>query len=218
MSQISKPNTFSASTTIASSEVNDNFDTIYNDYNGSIDANNLASGAVTTAKIADSNVTTAKIADSNVTTAKIADSNVTTAKINNGAVTPSKLDLDPATATVATSETTTSTSYADLATTTDSVTVTIGANGLALIAFSCRLSNSSTSDNRVAVDISGASTVAAADAKSLALFTPNTSLVSMSYCYLATGLTAGSTTFKMKYRVSAGTGTFLNRNISVIPL
>lgn len=81
MSSISKPNTFSANTTISSSEVNANFDTIYNAFNGSVDAANLASGAVTTAKIADSNVTTAKIADSNVTTAKIADSNVTTAKM-----------------------------------------------------------------------------------------------------------------------------------------
>jgi hypothetical protein len=71
MGSISKPNTFSASTTISSSEVNDNFDTIYNEFNGSISAANLATGAVTTAKIADSNVTTAKINDSAVTAAKI---------------------------------------------------------------------------------------------------------------------------------------------------
>lgn len=70
MSSISKPSTFSSSTTISSSEVNDNFDTIYNDYNGGISAANLASNAVTTAKITDSNVTTAKIADDAVTDAK----------------------------------------------------------------------------------------------------------------------------------------------------
>jgi len=62
MATISKPNTFSASTTIASSEVNANFDTIYNEFNGAIAAANLASNSVTTAKIADSNVTQAKIA------------------------------------------------------------------------------------------------------------------------------------------------------------
>ncbi len=80
MGVISKPNTFSPNTTMSSSQVNSNFDTIYNEFNGNIAAANLATGAVTTAKIADSNVTTAKIADSNVTTAKIAD----------GAVTPEK--------------------------------------------------------------------------------------------------------------------------------
>lgn len=92
MSIINKPNTFSPNTSISSSQVNSNFDTLYNDYNGSISAANLASNSVTTAKIADANVTTAKIADSNVTTAKLADANVTTAKIADGAVTTAKLD------------------------------------------------------------------------------------------------------------------------------
>lgn len=82
MAIISKPNTFSASTSISSSQVNSNFDTIYNEFNGSIAAANLATDSVTTAKIANSNVTTAKIADSNVTTAKIADDGVTAAKID----------------------------------------------------------------------------------------------------------------------------------------
>ena len=71
MSTVTKPNTFSASTTISSSQVNANFDTIYNEFNGSISAANLATNAVTTAKITDSNVTTAKIADSAVTAAKV---------------------------------------------------------------------------------------------------------------------------------------------------
>lgn len=81
MSIVNKPNTFSANTTISSSEVNDNFDTLYNDYNGGISAANLATDSVTTAKIPDSNVTTAKIADLNVTTGKIADTGVTSAKL-----------------------------------------------------------------------------------------------------------------------------------------
>lgn len=71
MSTIAKPHTFSPNTIISSSQVNADFDTLYNDYNGSIDASNLATSAVSTAKIADSAVTTAKIADNNVTTAKI---------------------------------------------------------------------------------------------------------------------------------------------------
>lgn len=71
MSTIAKPFTFSPNTTISSSQTNSNFDTLYNDYNGSISAANLATGAVTTAKIADFNVTTAKIADSSVTDVKL---------------------------------------------------------------------------------------------------------------------------------------------------
>ena len=72
MSVISLPNTFSPNTTISSSEVNSNFSTIYNEFNGSISSANLANEAVTTAKIDDDAVTTAKILDSNVTTAKLA--------------------------------------------------------------------------------------------------------------------------------------------------
>ena len=36
--------------------------------------------------------------------------------------------------------------------------------------------------------------------------------------FYVTGLTAGSNTFTAKYRVDAGTGTFANRTIVVIPL
>ena len=71
MGVINLPTTFSPNTTISSSEVNSNFTTIYNEFNGSIAAANLATDSVTTAKIADSNVTTAKIADDAVTAAKL---------------------------------------------------------------------------------------------------------------------------------------------------
>lgn len=72
MTNINKPYTFSANTTASSSQVNDNFDTIYNDYNGGISSTNLADGAVTAAKIGTSAVTTAKIIDGAVTPAKLA--------------------------------------------------------------------------------------------------------------------------------------------------
>lgn len=45
---------------IDASDVNGPLNTIYDDYNGSIDSNNLADNAVTTAKITDANVTPAK--------------------------------------------------------------------------------------------------------------------------------------------------------------
>lgn len=45
MATIVKPYTFSAGATIVAAEHNDNFDTIYNDYNGNITNANIASGA-----------------------------------------------------------------------------------------------------------------------------------------------------------------------------
>lgn len=71
MGTIAIPNTFSPNTVISSSQVNANFSTIYNEFNGSIAAANLASDSVVTAKIADSNVTTAKLADAAITPAKL---------------------------------------------------------------------------------------------------------------------------------------------------
>lgn len=85
MGVINIPVTFSADTTISSSDVNLNFSTIYSEFNGNIAAANLAASAVTTSKIADANVTTAKLADGNVTTAKLANGAVTNAKLDTGA-------------------------------------------------------------------------------------------------------------------------------------
>ena len=45
MGTITKPNTFASGNTIIASEVNDNFDTIYADYNGSIANANIGSSA-----------------------------------------------------------------------------------------------------------------------------------------------------------------------------
>ena len=50
-------------TGIDAADVNTPLTTIYNDYNGNIDSNNLAANAVTTVKITDANVTHAKVAD-----------------------------------------------------------------------------------------------------------------------------------------------------------
>lgn len=206
MGIIAKPNTFSPSTTISSSQVNANFDTIYNDYNGGISAANLATDAVTTAKIADSNVTTAKINDSAVTTAKIADDAVTEAKIT----------LSSSIATVSTSETTTSTSYADLATTTDTVTFTVPSNGKVKITLTSVFSNNSANQTYVSVALSGGNTLAANDTNAMIQGASATNFL-VSRVIVLTGLTAASTTFKMKYRVTGGTGTFSNRSIIVEP-
>ena len=63
MSNLSKPYTFSSNTTASSSEVNANFDTLYNDYNGGISAVNLAAGAVTSAKLATAAVFSSGVKD-----------------------------------------------------------------------------------------------------------------------------------------------------------
>lgn len=69
---IAKPNTFTSNTTISSSQVNANFDTIYNEFNGNIAAANLATDSVVAAKIATDAVTTAKIQNSAVSYLKVA--------------------------------------------------------------------------------------------------------------------------------------------------
>lgn len=176
--------------------------TIVNEINGNLDNANIKTGAA---------IATAKLAD---------DAGITAAKLGAQSVTNAKLLLGEATATVATSENTASTTYADLATTTDTVTVTIGANLKALVFISAKLNNDTSAAATFAgFAASGANTIAAADARSLnARLSAGAPDIQATWMYLATGLTAGSTTFKMKYRVTAGTGTISNRSIVVIPL
>ena len=124
-----------------------------------------------------------------------------------------------ATATVATSQTTTSTSFTDLTTAGPAVTVTTGTKAFVII--SSYLYNST--DARAATmsfAVSGATTVAAADEVALEMNMTgvNKPPARMSAGYIITGLTAGSNVFTAKYRVSANTGTFQNRNISVIDM
>jgi hypothetical protein len=61
MGLVTKPHTFTASTTALSSQVNANFDTLYTLVNGNIEAANIASGAVGEAELAASAVTNAKV-------------------------------------------------------------------------------------------------------------------------------------------------------------
>ncbi len=71
--------------------------------------------------------------------------------------------------------------------------------------------------------VSGASTVAAADAKSLRLNDDANTTHQASGSYLVTGLTAGSNTFTAVYKANNDQGggnntcTFSNRNIVVVP-
>lgn len=156
-----------------------------------------------------------------VTTGVISTANsVNGAALTNTSVTASKLATGATSATVATLETTTSTSYVDLTTTTDTVTVTIGANGLVLLILTCDHYNSTSgSFDYTSFAMSGANTLAASDANALGQKNAQASDEKTgSWVKVLTGLVAGSTTFKMKYRVTANTGNFQNRSISVVPL
>lgn len=142
----------------------------------------------------------------------------TTAK--GGSVALTSLTNGAQAALVATSETTTNTTYVSLSTVGPSVTVTIGANGLALVSI-YNFAASDTQGKRayMGFDISGATTLAANDnyASEWQAWTANADGTASS-TFLVTGLAAGSTTFLAKYRVDANTGTFKNRRIAVIPL
>jgi hypothetical protein len=141
---------------------------------------------------------------------------VVTANITNGSVTPSKLSSASSAGYIATSQTTTSTSYTDLATAGPSVTVSVGANGLVLLSWSARILNSGSNYTAIGFVASGANTIAATDTNTFATGT-GTDMTS-GRTTLLTGLNAGSTTFTLKYRVAGGTGTYIDRRLSAIPL
>lgn len=143
---------------------------------------------------------------------------VVTAAMMNQDVRDNSTDLDSRTTTsgaeVTTSETTTSTAYTDLATSGPAVTVTTGT--VAMVSLRGEIFNSAAGNASImSFAISGATTSAAADAKSV--YVKGTAAFGIGGVFRATGLTAGSNTFTAKYRVDAGTGTFVNRQIIAWP-
>lgn len=113
-------------------------------------------------------------------------------------------------------ETTTSTSYTDLATPGPSVTLTTGPRALIFIHGS--MENNTGGSARMAWDVTGASTIAAADARGIGVLGVATVNITTSGGHVEPNLTPGVNTFTCRYRVSAGTGTFTNRRIYVLPL
>lgn len=148
----------------------------------------------------------------------------TAAKMNE--ISSALTDLDRRTApvggVVATSQTTTATSYTDLATAGPAVTVTIGSTGKALVSLHSAIANAtSTLASYYGFAISGATTLAAADATAIGFTSPTSGAgIRCGTIIMVTGLTAGSTTFTSKYRMDPGVGpaTFVDRRISATPL
>lgn len=119
-------------------------------------------------------------------------------------------------ASVNTDQGTSSTSYTDLATSGPSVTLTTGTEVyITISAFVYRPSGTGNT-SFVAVAVSGATTIAAADANCIALagvFSGGG--ISISRRFKLTGLTAGSNTFTLKYKVDGSTFNFNLRSIVV---
>ena len=123
-------------------------------------------------------------------------------------------------ATVATSQSTTSTTYTDLATSGPAVTITTGTK--ALVIMTARVIMNTAGDTGFfAYAVSGATTIAVTDDTGGRFQTdyPNGYAgAQFSSASRLTTLTAGSNTFTMKYKTSAGTASFQNRQIIVIDL
>jgi|SRR5215469_13767862 len=118
---------------------------------------------------------------------------------------------------VLTDQATSSTSYTDLATAGPSVTVTVGGSGKVLVGFNSQFDLAG-AGSLVSVVLSGANTVAASDNWSL-YDGGVTNGEAKGRTYVFTGLTAGSTTFKMQYKSpGAGSAGFQRRSIWAIPL
>jgi hypothetical protein len=122
------------------------------------------------------------------------------------------------TATVTTGETTTSTTFTDLATVGPTVSsLTTGTFALVFLG-SAIDNNTAGSSGLMSVDVSGATTTAASDANSTSYLSPAANQAARISTFVPLTLTAGSNTFKAKYRVTANTGTFTNRKILVLPV
>jgi hypothetical protein len=115
---------------------------------------------------------------------------------------------------VLTAETRASSAYGAL-TTADSVTLTTGTSVLVL--FSVNTAGSGVIDVSVAVDVSGATTIAAADGVNNAKAITATSTYHVGRGVVMT-VNAGSNTFALRYKASTGTGTFSGRVLAVIRL
>ena len=122
-------------------------------------------------------------------------------------------------AAVAANEATTSTTFTDLTTAGPAVTVTTGTS--VLIIPTADLYNSADGNyGLMSYAVSGATTIAADAHTNLLIFTsPGAGKdAQVSAAYIHSGLTPGSNTFTAKYRVNAGTGNFLRRGITIIPI
>lgn len=120
--------------------------------------------------------------------------------------------------TVSTRQSTASTSYVDLTTAGPTVTCTTGTTSMVFV--TARLENATSAQGALAsYEVSGASSVAASDARAIKYEASGASANSrVSIVQFEGSLGAGSNTFTMKYRATGGTGFWQDRVITVIAL
>lgn len=120
---------------------------------------------------------------------------------------------------IADTEATPSVVYTDLTTIGPTVTRSIGPSGSALVTVTTFVFNGTLGAvNWMGYEVSGATSLAASDDRALAF---HSMVVNgqgrLSVVTHQTGLTPGVNTFTAKYRVNAGSGTYLNRQLIVTP-
>lgn len=121
-------------------------------------------------------------------------------------------------AVVSTSQTRTLTTFGDLTTVGPSVTFTCGTASKVLFVVTAQISSNTTSEYAiVSYSISGATTLSASDDYALTLESGGSSQHMASSHISWQTLNSGSHTATLKYRVTAGTGTFLRRRLLVWP-
>jgi hypothetical protein len=108
---------------------------------------------------------------------------------------------------------TTSTTYTTTLSSGTNPTVTIVTGTTALISTCALIYNSITTDSYLSISVSGATTLAGQD--SLAVYNSQTFGLVHGRTFVLAGLTAGTNTFSMTYRVTSGTGTFAWRTLAV---
>lgn len=116
-------------------------------------------------------------------------------------------------------ETTTSTSYTDLATGGPAISLTTGTRAFVSVGAEIGNTSSLTSSVQISVAVSGATTIAASDNWAFGNngWTSTSHRLRGTTAFMFESLTPGVNTFTCKYRVTAGTGTFRRRMLTVIP-
>lgn len=118
---------------------------------------------------------------------------------------------------ITTSETTTSLTYADLATVGPSVTVSHGTQVLVLWSAQHQ-NNTALKADAISINVSGANTAAADDSYAVERIVQSANYPAQHMHHIwFDSLIAGTSTFKLQYRVTGGTGTFSFRRIVALP-
>jgi hypothetical protein len=139
--------------------------------------------------------------------------------VPNLSFTPDKVTYTGSRAVVVTQEGTGSTTYTDLTTVGPSVTITVGPKGIVDLTMSAQSFNGTAGGFcYMSFVASGANTIAAADGYYTNKNVSANQELGFSYSDTLTGLTPGSTTFKLVYKVGVtGGANFSNRKIIVTP-